>query len=133
LLHAALRQILGEHVGQKGSHITSERLRFDFSHPQKLTDDETKKVEDLVNQKIKEDLAVSLTEMPLEKAINEGAMHFFAEKYGEKVKVYTIGSFSREICGGPHVTHTATIGSVRIIKQEKIGSGIIRIYIVLGN
>lgn len=133
LLHAALRQILGEHVGQKGSHITSERLRFDFSHPQKLTDDETKKVEDLVNQKIKEDLAVSLTEMPLEKAINEGAMHFFAEKYGEKVKVYTIGSFSREICGGPHVTHTATIGSVRIIKQEKIGAGIIRMYIVLGN
>ena len=130
LLHAALRQILGEDVGQKGSHITSERLRFDFSHPQKLSEAEVKKVEDLVNQKIKEDLAVSLTEMSLKEAIGEGAMHFFAEKYGEKVKVYTIGEphFSREICGGPHVTHTGAIGSVRIIKQEKIGSGIILIY-----
>jgi alanyl-tRNA synthetase len=133
LLHAALRQILGEHVGQKGSHITSARLRFDFSHPQKLTDDEIKKVEDLINLKIKEDLPVSFTEMPLTDAINAGAMHFFAEKYGEKVKVYTIGDpdgvfFSKEVCGGPHVTHTAAIGSVKIIKQEKIGSGIIRIY-----
>jgi alanyl-tRNA synthetase len=135
LLHAALRQILGEHVGQKGSHITSERLRFDFSHPQKLTDDEIKKVEDLINLKIKEDLPVSFTEMPLTDAINLGAMHFFAEKYGDKVKVYTIGPltgsgspFSREICGGPHVTRTGVIGRVKIIKQEKIGSGIIRIY-----
>jgi alanyl-tRNA synthetase len=135
LLHAALRQILGEHVGQKGSHITSERLRFDFSHPQKLTDDEIKKVEDLINLKIKEDLPVAFTEMPLNDAINLGAMHFFAEKYGDKVKVYTIGPstgsvspFSREICGGPHVTRTGVIGRVKIIKQEKIGSGIIRIY-----
>ena len=133
LLHAALRQTLGEHIGQKGSHITSERLRFDFSHPQKLTDDEIKKVENLINQKIKEDLLVTFIEMPLREAIALGAMHFFAEKYGEKVKVYTIGSFSREICGGPHVTHTGTIGSVRIIKQEKIGSGIIRIYALLEN
>ncbi len=132
LLHAALRQILGEHVGQKGSHITSERLRFDFSHPQKLTDDEIKKVENLVNQKIKEDLPVTFIEMPIGEAIALGAMHFFAEKYGEKVKVYTIGSFSREICGGPHANHTGAIGSVRIIKQEKIGSGIIRIYASLG-
>ncbi len=132
LLHAALRQILGEHVGQKGSHITSERLRFDFSHPQKLTDNEIKKVENLVNQKIKEDLPVTFIEMPIGEAIALGAMHFFAEKYGEKVKVYTIGSFSREICGGPHANHTGAIGSVRIIKQEKIGSGIIRIYASLG-
>jgi alanyl-tRNA synthetase len=94
LLHAALRQVLGEHVGQKGSHITSERLRFDFSHPQKLTDEEIKKVEDLVNLKIKEDLPVTLTEMPLSEAVKLGAMHFFAEKYGEKVKVYSIGSSS---------------------------------------
>jgi len=135
LLHAALRQVLGEHVGQKGSHITSERLRFDFSHPQKLTDEEIKKVEDLINSKIKEDLPVTLTEMPLSEAISLGAMHFFAEKYGEKVKVYTIGDppFSREICGGPHVTHTGTIGGVRIIKQEGRGSGIIRIYASLAN
>jgi alanyl-tRNA synthetase len=138
LLHAALRQILGEHVGQKGSHITSERLRFDFSHPQKLTDEEIRKVENLINLKIEEDLPVAFAEMPLSEAVTLGAMHFFAEKYGEKVKVYTIGDpkgvwFSKEICGGPHVTHTGAIGSVRIIKQEKIGSGIIRIYAVFGN
>lgn len=137
LLHAALRKILGEHIGQKGSHITSERLRFDFSHPQKLTDEEIKNVEDLVNLKIKEDLPVSFIETTLKGAIKTRALHFFAEKYGEKVKVYTIGDpdgtwFSKEVCGGPHVTHTGTIGSVRIIKQEKIGSGIIRIYSSLG-
>lgn len=134
LLHAALRQVLGEHVGQKGSHITSERLRFDFSHPQKLTDDELKKVGDLINLKIKENLKVELNEMSLTEAISEGAMHFFAEKYGEKVKVYTIGGpnpFSREVCGGPHVGNTSELGGVRIIKQEKIGSGIIRIYATL--
>jgi alanyl-tRNA synthetase len=129
---------LGEHVGQKGSHITSERLRFDFSHPQKLTDEEIRKVENLINLKIEEDLPVAFAEMPLSEAVTLGAMHFFAEKYGEKVKVYTIGDpkgvwFSKEICGGPHVTHTGAIGSVRIIKQEKIGSGIIRIYAVFGN
>jgi alanyl-tRNA synthetase len=128
LLHAALRQVLGEHVGQKGSHITSERLRFDFSHQQKLSDEEIKNVEDLINLKIKEDLPVTFIEMPRDKAITLGALHFFAEKYGKNVKVYTIGSFSKEICGGPHVTHTATIGSVNIIKQEKIGSGVIRLY-----
>jgi alanyl-tRNA synthetase len=140
LLHAALRQILGEHVGQKGSHITSERLRFDFSHPQKLTDEEIKSVENLINLKIKEDLPVTLKTMSLSDAIDEGAMHFFAEKYGNEVKVYSIGSlpagrqvFSREICGGPHVTHTGLIGGVRIIKQEKIGSGVVRIYASLAS
>jgi alanyl-tRNA synthetase len=138
LLHAALRQVLGEHVGQKGSHITSERLRFDFSHPQRLSEVEVKKVEDLINLKIKQDLPVSFAEMPLTDAMSGGAVYFFAEKYGEKVKVYTVGDpkgvwFSKEICGGPHVTHTGTIGSVKIIKQEKIGSGIIRIYALLEN
>ncbi len=128
LLHAALRQILGEHVSQKGSHITNERLRFDFSNPQKLTETEMEKVEDLINEKIKEDLPVTFSEMKLDEAIGSGALHFFGERYGEKVKVYSIGSFSREICGGPHVTHTGEIGSVRIIKQEKIGSGVIRVY-----
>jgi len=131
LLHAALRQILGEHIGQKGSHITSERLRFDFSHPQKLTDDELKEVEDLINLKIKEDLPVSFEETTLPDAVEKGALHFFAEKYGEKVKVYTIGNFSKEICGGPHVTNTSKLNGVKIIKQEKIGSGIIRIYAAL--
>jgi len=137
LLHTALRQILGEHVEQKGSHITNERLRFDFSHPQKLSDEEIRKAEDLINLEIKEDLPVSFTETALKDAINAGALHFFAEKYGEKVKVYTIGDpdgtwFSKEVCGGPHVTHTGAIGSVKIIKQEKIGAGIIRIYTTLG-
>jgi alanyl-tRNA synthetase len=142
LLHAALREVLGEHVGQKGSHITSERLRFDFSHPQKLTEEELKNVEDLINSKIKENLPVTMTEMPLAEAIGAGAMHFFAEKYGERVKVYTIGEshtigdpdgvfFSKEVCGGPHVGNTGEVGGVRIIKQEKIGSGIVRLYAVL--
>ena len=138
LLHAALRQILGEHVSQKGSHITSERLRFDFSHPQKLSDEEVKKVEDLINLKIKQDLPVSFIEVTLSEAIKVGALHFFAEKYGEKVKVYTVGDpngiwFSKEVCGGPHVIHTSAISSVRIIKQEKIGSGVVRIYMVVEN
>ena len=137
LLHAALRQVLGEHVGQKGSHITSERLRFDFSHAQKLTDEEIDKIEGLINLKIKEDLQVTLKVMSLDQAIEEGAMHFFAEKYGNEVKVYIIGDpngiwFSKEVCGGPHVDHTGKIGGVKITKQEKIGSGIIRIYATLG-
>lgn len=143
LLHAALRQILGEHVGQKGSHITAERLRFDFSHPQKLTEEEIKKIEGLINEKIKEDLPVTFVTMELQDAIKAGAMHFFAEKYGKEVKVYTIGPstrearsgspFSMEICGGPHVSHTGEIGNVKIIKQEKIGSGVVRIYATLNN
>jgi alanyl-tRNA synthetase len=133
LLHAALRKILGEHVAQKGSNITAERLRFDFSHPQKLTDEEIKKVEDLVNEQIKKDLSVTYGTMTLDEAIKSGALHFFAEKYGDQVKVYTVGDpkgnyFSKEVCGGPHVTHTGGIGHVTIIKQEKIGAGLIRIY-----
>ena len=131
LLHAALRQVLGETVSQKGSNITAKRLRFDFSHPEKLTDQELKTVEALVNEKIKEDLAVSFKEKTLDKAIAEGALHFFAEKYGEKVKVYSIGNFSKEVCGGPHVERTSEIGHVRIIKQEKIGMGVVRIYATL--
>jgi alanyl-tRNA synthetase len=131
LLHAALRQILGEHVSQKGSHITNERLRFDFSHPGRLTDDEVKKVEDLINEQIKKGLSVTFKTETLPEAIMEGALHFFGEKYGKEVKVYTIGSFSKEVCGGPHVENTGSIGHVRINKQEKIGSGVIRIYAVL--
>ena len=91
----------------------------------------------MVNLKITENLSVSFVEMTLPEAIEIGAMHFFAEKYGEKVKVYTIGDpngiwFSKEVCGGPHVTHTGAVGSVKIIKQEKIGAGVIRIYATLG-
>ncbi len=131
LLHAALRQILGEHISQKGSHITSERLRFDFSHPRKLTEIGIENVEKLMNQKIKENLPVSFETMTLSEAIQKGALHFFAEKYGKEVKVYSIGSFSKEICGGPHVIHLSEIGRANIIKQEKIGSGVIRIYAAL--
>lgn len=131
LLHAALRQVLGEHISQKGSHITHERLRFDFSHPNKLTDKEIKSVEVLISEKIKADLPVSFEEMTLPEAIEKGALHFFGEKYGEKVKVYSIGNFSREVCGGPHVSSTGELSGVRIIKQEKIGAGIIRIYAAL--
>lgn len=133
LLHAALREVLGEHLSQKGSHITNDRLRFDFSHPEKLTEVELEEVEGLINRKIEEDLDVAFEEKTLDKAIEEGALHFFGERYGERVKVYSIGGFSKEVCGGPHVTSTAKIGHVRIIKQEKIGSGVIRIYARLSN
>lgn len=136
LLHAALRKILGEHVSQKGSHITSDRLRFDFSHTSKLTPDQLKEVENLVNLQIKKDLPVSFETKTLEEAIAEGALHFFAERYGAEVKVYTVGDpkgdfFSKEICGGPHVSHTSEIQGVKIIKEESIGSGVIRIYMGL--
>ena len=149
LLHASLRKILGDHVQQKGSNITAERLRFDFSHPQKLTDDEVKKVEDLINEQIKKDLPVKVETKTLDEALKEGALAFFGEKYTERVSVYTIGPstghstlrdepsgsdskrsewFSKEVCGGPHIKRTGEIGRVRIIKQEKIGSGLMRIY-----
>ncbi len=137
MLHASLRKVLGDTVSQKGSHITAERLRFDFSYTNKLTDDQVKDVFDLINEKIDQDLTVSFVETTPAEAIKKGALHFFAEKYGEKVKMYTIGSendyFSREICGGPHVTSTSLLGHARMIKQEKIGSGIIRIYVGLSD
>jgi len=133
LLHAALRQVLGESVAQKGSNITAERLRFDFSYPTKLTEAEIKAVEKTVNKVIKDDLPVTFETKTLNEAVAEGALHFFAEKYGQKVKVYSVGDpqrgyFSREVCGGPHVSHTGEIGRVRIIKEEKVGAGIVRIY-----
>jgi alanyl-tRNA synthetase len=128
LIHAALRKVLGEHVFQKGSNITHERLRFDFSNPEKLSEAEIQKVEDLVNQQIEKDLPVNLTEMTLEEATKSGALAFFGERYGEKVKVYSIGDFSKEVCGGPHVDKTSELGRVRIIKQEKLGAGVVRIY-----
>lgn len=131
LLHAALRQILGGHVIQRGSNITLDRLRFDFSHHEKLTPQQIKQVEDLVNQKIQEDLSVTHQEMDRETAEGSGAIHAFGEKYGEKVMVYTIGSFSREFCGGPHVTSTGVLGKFKIQKEESAGSGIRRIYATL--
>ena len=137
LLHASLRKVLGDSVAQKGSHITYERLRFDFSYPEKLSDKQVKKVIDLVNEQIDKGLPVTFKEITPEEAIKEGALHFFAEKYGRKVKVYTIQApessefFSKEICGGPHITNTKLLSHAKMIKQEKIGSGIIRIYVGL--
>lgn len=134
LLHWALRKVLGEHVAQQGSNITAERLRFDFSHKQKLTKDELQKVEDLVNEKIDEDLQVHKTIEDKKEALKSGAIAYFAETYPDKVSVYTVGNdvnadwVSKELCGGPHVTRTSDIGHVRIKKQEKIGAGLVRIY-----
>jgi len=135
LLLAALREVLGDHITQKGSNITAERLRFDFSHPEKLTDDEKSKIENIVNEIIKKDLPVTVEEMTLLEAKAAGAMGVFEHKYGEKVKVYTIGSsdevFSREICGGPHVNHTGELGKFRIKKEESSSSGVRRIKAIL--
>lgn len=127
LLHAALRQVLGEHVKQMGSDITSQRLRFDFSHPQKMTEEEIKKVEEMVNQKIKEDLEVKKEEMKYEEAKKSGALAFFKEKYPEKVSVYSVDDFSKEICAGPHVKRTSELGTFKIIKEESSSAGIRRI------
>lgn len=137
LMLAALRKVLGDHVLQKGSNITPERLRFDFSHPEKMTEEQKKQVEDLVNEVIKNDYEVKCEEVSLEEAKKQGAMGVFENKYGEKVKVYTIaplGSeeiFSREICGGPHVAHTGELGKFKIKKEESSSSGVRRIKAIL--
>ncbi|MEI6039807.1 MAG: alanine--tRNA ligase [Candidatus Berkelbacteria bacterium] len=131
LLLASLRQVLGEGVHQKGSNITDERMRFDFSYQEKMTEEQIKQVEDLVNQKIQEDLPVSMTEMRLEDAQACGAMGEFSSKYGEEVKVYKIGDFSTEMCGGPHVEHTGGLGHFKILKEESSSSGIRRIKAIL--
>jgi len=135
LLNAALRKVLGDHVGQKGSNINSERLRFDFSHGEKLTPEQKEQVENYVNEAIKADLPVSYTEMPLEEARTLGAVGVFGEKYPDIVKVYTIGDsvkpWSREICGGPHVEHTGVLGTFKISKEEAVSQGVRRIKAVL--
>lgn len=131
LLHQALRKVLGNHVFQKGSNITRERLRFDFSHPQKLTATELTSVEDLVNQKIQENLPVKREEMTVEEAKNKGALGLFEHKYKDKVSMYIIGDFSCEICGGPHVEHTGQLGTFTITKEESAGAGVRRIKAVL--
>lgn len=129
LIHQALREILGSHVKQIGSNITQERLRFDFTHPQKLTKQQIKKIEDLVNQKIDENLPVTFQTMTLDKAKSQGALAFFEERYDEqKVKVYKIGDFSLEVCNGPHVENTGEIGHIKIYKQTSVGTGRRRIY-----
>ncbi len=131
LLHQALRTVLGDHVKQMGSDINSERLRLDFSHHAKMSEEEIRKVEDMVNQKIKQGLDIIKEEMSLEQAQEKGALAFFKEKYPEKVKIYSIGDFSKEICGGPHVEKTSELGEFKIMKEESSGSGIRRIKAIL--
>jgi len=151
LLHQALREVLGKHVEQKGSNITPERLRFDFAHHQKMTEEEKKKVEEIVNQKIKENLPVQNVVMPKEEAEKIGALHFFGDKYGDQVSVYYVGdslesAYSKEFCGGPHVLRTGDLASTKdpersrgvesngpfkILKEEAVASGIRRIKAIL--
>jgi alanyl-tRNA synthetase len=131
LLHKALRMVLGDHVEQKGSNITADRLRFDFSHPAKMTDEEKKQVEDIVNETIQKDLPVSMQVMTVGEARDNGAMALFSDKYEEQVKVYTIGDFSMEVCGGPHVERTGELGRFRIKKEGSSSAGVRRIRAVL--
>lgn len=131
LLNQALKEVLGEHVHQKGSNITEERLRFDFSHPEKVSKEDLKKIEDLINEKIKEDLPVTCKVMSKEEALKTGAEAMFIDKYGEEVKVYYIGNFSKEICGGPHVKSTGELGHFKIKKEEASSSGVRRIKAIL--
>ncbi len=132
LLMESLRRVLGNHVMQKGSNINAERLRLDFSHPEKLTPEQIKQIEDMVNEKIKGDLPVICEEMTLEEAKAQNATGVFEHKYGEKVKVYSIGDFSKEICGGPHVQRTGKLGHFKIVKEEASSSGVRRIKAILG-
>jgi alanyl-tRNA synthetase len=140
LLHKALKLVLGETVQQRGSNITNERLRFDFSYNRKLNNEEIRRVEDIVNEQIKKNLKVVFEMMSFENARSKGAVGLFEEKYeklGEQVKVYTISDregnvFSMEICGGPHVEHTDELGKFKIVKEEAVASGIRRIKAILG-
>ncbi len=131
LLQASLRKLLSEDICQKGSNITEERLRFDFNFPRPLTAEEIKAVEDLVNEKIKENIPVVMKEMSLEEAKAEGFTGLFESKYGERVKTYSVGDFSKEICGGPHATATGELGKFSIQKEQSSGAGIRRIKAVL--
>ncbi|MEN9604660.1 MAG: hypothetical protein RJB39_345 [Candidatus Parcubacteria bacterium] len=138
LLHQALRMVLGDHVSQKGSNITTERLRFDFTHPAKMTDEEKKKVEEIVNEQIRLALPVHMVVLPRESAEQTGALHFFGDKYGDQVQVYYIGynmeqAFSKEFCGGPHVQNTNELGKFTIQKEEAVSQGVRRIKATLSS
>ncbi|MSR78767.1 MAG: alanine--tRNA ligase [Candidatus Taylorbacteria bacterium] len=136
LLHQALRDVLGDEVRQKGSNITPERLRFDFAFSRKMTDEEKKKVEEIVNEKIKAHMPVQKVVLPFADAEKTGALHFFGEKYGDQVNVYYIGdsidkAYSKEFCGGPHVENTSVIGNFKIAKEEAVSAGVRRIKAVI--
>lgn len=135
LLHQALRTVLGDHVSQKGSNITAERLRFDFSHNEKMTPEQIKQVEDIVNEQIKLDLPVHFEMLTVEEAKAKGAIGLFGDKYatlGDKIKVYFMGDYSKEICGGPHVEHLGQLGGIKIAKEEAVSAGVRRIKAILG-
>ena len=132
LLHAALRKVLGPEVAQKGSNITPERLRFDFSFGRKMTDEEKKEVERLVNEYIQAAAPITCEEMTVAEAKAQGAIGLFESKYGERVKVYTMGQFSKEICGGPHAANTGDLKSFHIKKEEASSAGVRRIKAVIG-
>lgn len=135
LMYKALRNVLGEHVMQRGSNITAERMRFDFSHGEKMTPEQIKEVEDMVNDVIAKDLPLNCEEMNKDEAFSNGALGAFGEKYPDTVKVYTVGDssdwYSKEICGGPHVAHTGEIGKFKIIKEESSSAGVRRIKAVI--
>jgi alanyl-tRNA synthetase len=131
LLHQALRQVLGKHVEQKGSNITPERLRFDFTHTAPMSEAEVRQVEAIVNEQIKADLPVGFQTMTLEEARAAGAIALFGDKYEEQVKVYSVGGFSKEVCGGPHVEHTGELGRFVIQKEQSSSAGVRRIRAVL--
>lgn len=128
LLHAALRKVLGEQVRQVGSNLTAERFRFDFTYPRKMTEEQINRVQNLVNQKVLEGLPVKEEIMSLKDAQKSGALAFFGQKYGGIVKVYTIGDFSKEVCGGPHIKNTKEVGKIKIFKEESVGTSTRRIY-----
>ena len=132
LLQAALRKIVSGDIHQKGSNITPERLRFDFNCDHKLTDEEKQKVEDFVNEAIKQNIPVVCEEMSLEDAKKTGAMGVFENKYGDVVKVYTMGDVSKEICGGPHAKNTGDLVSFKIVKEEASSAGVRRIKATIG-
>ncbi|MDE6673844.1 MAG: alanine--tRNA ligase, partial [Acetatifactor sp.] len=133
LLNGALRAVLGEEVSQRGSNITAQRLRFDFSFGRKVTGEELAQVEEIVNEAIEKKIDVVLEEMTPQAAYAAGAIGVFSEKYGERVKVYTIPGYSKEICGGPHAQNTGELGSFRILKEEASSAGVRRIKAVIGN
>lgn len=131
-MHRALKEVLhDDNANQKGSNITEERLRFDFTFPRALTPEEIREVEDKVNEAIKADVPVVCEEMTVEEAREQGAVGLFTAKYGEKVKVYTMGKYSKEICGGPHASHTGELGHFRIVKEQSSSAGVRRIKAVL--
>ena len=131
LLHKALRMVLGEHVCQKGSNITAERLRFDFNNDEKLTKEQISEVENIVNEQIKRNLNIECEEMSVDEAKAQGAIGLFGDRYDERVRVYSIGDFSKEICGGPHAKNTSELGEFKIKKEQSSSRGIRRIKAIL--